>query len=104
MLTLTVPKSQRSFSKSKLYYVSSEENPDEKYIVIRVGGAGLYSSKYFCNCKDFFVRRLVDMVESTYTTEPCKHGRFVRDIEQSLPSGVEVVSAVRETIKTVPAR
>jgi hypothetical protein len=101
MMELTVPKNQIS-SYSKLFYVSSETSPEDKHIVVRLGSKlKPWSFVYYCDCKDFMVRKLRTVGTSFY--EPCKHGKFVRDVESTLPGNVEVVRAVRKTIKTVPA-
>jgi len=105
MMKLTVPKSQQvSFVSKKIYYVSSEQNPSaDPYIVVRIGRVEgtIDSRKFFCNCKDFMIRRLVGTAISTYRqsdADTCKHGDFVRRMENVTPFGYEVIEAVSNSV------
>lgn len=56
-IKLTVPKKQNGDGFCKIFYVSSESDPTEVHIVTRVGHL---FARYFCDCKDFMVRKLTD--------------------------------------------
>jgi hypothetical protein len=99
MMKLSVPKKQKDFSVSKIYYVTSESKPDETHIVVRLGGSIIRS--FFCDCRDFMIRKLPNLGtgRTPLGLGLCKHGEFVRDTEDSIPAGYEVVSAVRGDVK-----
>jgi hypothetical protein len=61
----------------KFFYVTSDTEVDKTYIVVKVG------SKFFCQCSDFFARKLPHLGTSTFSL--CKHGRFARTEEASGP-------------------
>ncbi len=88
-LTLTTPKKQL-YKDSKIYYVSSESGGD-KHIVVRVSGLSHKGLQFFCDCKDFFVRRLPSINTSVFSL--CKHAKFCRDAECQVPYGKELERA-----------
>lgn len=94
MLNLTTPKKQ-SHAGSRLYYVSSEAHPDDKHIVVRHRDR---PGVFFCDCRDFFVRRLPLLNTPEFSL--CKHGEFVRDTVNAAPAGTVVDRAFRGVIKT----
>jgi hypothetical protein len=96
MLKLTRPKD----TTSSIFYVSSEAKPSETHIVVKV--ESLFGQAcYFCDCRDFMVRRLPNLRIGGGSLTPCKHGEFVRDIigaQRMLGRfgiGVEITGAVR---------
>src|SRR5260370_32670704 len=75
MMKLTTPKN----GNDKLFYVSSEANPNsekDKHIVVRHGNL------FFCDCRNFMIERLTKLGSPNFSL--CKHGQFVRD---TLPAG-----------------
>jgi hypothetical protein len=90
MMKLTVPKN--AVRKSNVFYVSSEAEPTKTYMVVRA-----LTGAFFCQCSDFFGRRLPNMKQIgpfTYMSY-CKHINFVIDVESNTPAGTRVTSAVR---------
>lgn len=83
MMKLTTPTN----GNNNLFYVTSETHGDRKHIVVRHGPL------FFCDCADFFVRRLPKLGRSSFSF--CKHGEFVRDVVGSLPADVSLIQAVR---------
>jgi hypothetical protein len=57
----------------KFFYVTSDSEVDKTYIVVKV------DSKYFCQCSDFFARKLPHLGTNTFSL--CKHGQFARTEE-----------------------
>lgn len=78
-MKITIPKALKGFTirqkdkKSNTFYVTSEKNPDQKYMVVS-DGSGLF----FCQCGDFFGRKLTGLINGG--TELCKHGQFVKEV------------------------
>lgn len=80
---------------SKVFYVSSEENPKETHIVVKFEQYGSSRPIYFCDCKDFMIRRLLPIAQGLI--EPCKHGSFVTDVVNAQEKlGVDITTAVRK--------
>ena len=52
----------------RTFHVSSEEEPDKKYAVVEVKRDGTH---YFCQCSDFFYRKLPFIGTNLYAN--CKH-------------------------------
>lgn len=98
MMQLTVPKKQ-PYAGSKTFYVSSEKEPENKYLVIKTDVGGRISHQYFCQCSDFFARRLPFVGTNLFSA--CKHSDFVQEVEKLIPQGEILVSAVGHRLKTV---
>ena len=83
MMKLTIPKSLKGFTirqkrgSAQTFYVTSEKNPNEKYIVV-----GDNCGLFFCQCGDFFGRKLPAIIDGS--SELCKHGQFVREAVEFL--------------------
>lgn len=54
------------------FYVTSEENPSDEYMVVRFDSNKLC----FCQCNDFFGRKLPHLGRNTFSH--CKHAKKVR--------------------------
>jgi ubiquinone/menaquinone biosynthesis C-methylase UbiE len=52
----------------RTFTVTSESEPDTKYVVVEVKRDG---TQYFCQCSDWFYRRLPFIGTNLYS--PCKH-------------------------------
>lgn len=91
-LKLTVPK--QSNPNSKIYYVTSESNPEDTHIVVRSR-----RGHFFCDCRDFMIRKL-PLNSNGGDFELCKHGEFCKYSESQVPAGHELHRAVRQTVKT----
>ncbi len=94
-MKLTRPKKQ-SNPVAQLSYVTSEAHPDsepDRHIVVRIMSR---PGVYYCDCRDFFVRRLPLLGTAQFSL--CKHGDFVRDADNSIPY-TDIVEAVRDTKK-----
>lgn len=99
MMKLTVPKKSQSGKNVKIYYVTSEAKPSETHIVVRHQGA--HGSSFFCDCRDFMIRRLPTIGTSDFHGNRCKHGDFVFDTELRTPVGMELIQAERGAIKVI---
>src|SRR5260370_16274565 len=85
MMKLTTPKN----GNDKLFYVSSEANPNsekDKHIVIR------YGTLFFCDCRNFMIERLTKLGSADFSL--CKHGEFVLDTLAALSSPVQIIQAI----------
>ena len=92
MMKLTVPKN--AVRKSNVFYVSSEAEPTKTYMVVKV------LNVFVCQCNDFSGRKLpmATVVDGdSVMLRHCKHTEFVADVEHNSPTGVRVISAVRES-------
>ena len=72
---MSVRKAKKSPEGSTIYYVRSESDPAKEYIVVEISREGILNR--FCQCPDFFCRRLPTI--GTATFEMCKHGMAVAD-------------------------
>lgn len=59
----------------RTFYVQSESDPDTKYIVVEIKRDS--KTTYFCNCNDFFARKLPFLGLNLFSN--CKHGAAVKD-------------------------
>ena len=75
-LKVTKAKTQL-YTHSTVFYVSSESNPEEKYIVVKT------PKGVFCQCVDFITRRLPLFGTSAFTH--CKHILAVNTLPVKAP-------------------
>lgn len=82
MMKLTTPKQPKyNFTRrGNVFYVTSEKNQDEKYMVVQHG------QLFLCQCNDFFGRRLPSLGSPDFTL--CKHGEFVRQALEAAPGQI----------------
>lgn len=61
----------------RTFYVSSDnpKTPEKKYIVVEIKRDS--KTTYFCNCEDFFARKLPFLGLNLFSH--CKHGQLVKD-------------------------
>lgn len=85
MMKLTVPKRG-----GNLFYVTSESGGDQ-HIVVRDRSRG---QVFYCDCRDFMVRKLPLLGTAEFAL--CKHGQFVSDVLNTIPSDEKIVVAVRQ--------
>jgi hypothetical protein len=72
---MTVRKSERNpFQGVRTFFVTSETEPEKEYIVQEIKRDG---TVYYCNCSDFFYRRLPHVHTNLFSL--CKHGAAVRE-------------------------
>lgn len=58
----------------RTFFVESESDPAIEYIVVEVKRDG---TTYYCNCSDFFYRKLPFIGTNLFSN--CKHGKAVKD-------------------------
>lgn len=59
----------------RTFYVESESDPETEYIVVEIKRDS--KTTYFCNCGDFFGRKLPFLGLNLFSL--CKHGQGVKD-------------------------
>lgn len=59
----------------RTFYVQSDSDPETEYIVVEIKRDG--KTTYFCNCGDFFGRKLPFLGLNLFSH--CKHGQGVKD-------------------------
>lgn len=62
------------FAGVRTFFVASETEPEKEYCVVEIKRNG---TQYYCNCNDFFFRKLPMIDTNLYSN--CKHGAAVKE-------------------------